>query len=892
MGGQRKDRVLSGSGTRGSAGSAVVFLLILAALLGGGAFLLWARGEYRSAQRAWEARLSALAGDRKAAVEGWLAEIHADSEILARFPTFRMLVEGGEAPPGRAPFPEAEGPRRHLEAILAEIARAKHYLGIAVVEPQGGLLAASPGTPELPEACRRWSSEGGWRDAHIRFLPGPGGRVLLVHGLLAGPPGQPSAAIFFFLDPEARLYPALSWKPLAAETGEVLLVRREGDRVRFLSPLRFSPAAPLSLTRPVGDRGLPASLAAQGEERFGAFHDYRGRPVLAATRWIARSRWGLVAKVDRAEALGEVRFRVAWAAVVLVLFLSLLGLSALAAMRRRRLLFLEALSARDERYRLLRDEAGDPLLFVRPDGVILEANRAAEEAYGFGPGEMAGLPLARIRPPDHRDDLPAQLEEALAGGIDFETVHLRKDGTQFPVEVRSRPVRLGGETLLVSAIRDISKRKESEEALRRSEARYRELAGELEEKVRQRTSELREALQRMAAVADEARLAHEQAREGAELLRLCLEGAGAGSWVWDPGAGEVRGSGAFLRQLGAGEGRMSLEAFLDCFEAGEREALLQAMEQALQGKEPLARELRGAETETRWFRLSGRSFFDERGYRRLLGLILETTAEREATETLRRQAEKIAALNRELQAANAELEAFSYSASHDLRAPLRALDGFSQALAEDFGEVLGERGKDYLLRIRSAAHRMAHLIDDLLHLSRASRADLHRTAVDLSALAEGVLEELLRREPERKVQVHLKKGLQATGDPRLLRIVLENLLGNALKYTAKKEEAHIAFRREGGAFVVEDNGAGFDMRFAGKLFTPFQRLHSAQEFPGTGVGLALVRRIVRRHGGEVWARGEPGRGAAFFFTLEIGEGHEPAVGGTGGSCCPPPPTVS
>ena len=227
--------------------------------------------------------------------------------------------------------------------------------------------------------------------------------------------------------------------------------------------------------------------------------------------------------------------------------------------------------------------------------------------------------------------------------------------------------------------------------------------------------------------------------------------------------------------------------------------------------------------------------------------------------------------NRELEGANSELEAFSYSVSHDLRSPLRSIEGFAQILLEDHAQGLDEEARGYLRRVRAASRRMALLIDDLLDLSRVTRSSLTRQMVDLSALAREIAAEIEKSQPDRRVRLVIADGLAVRGDPRLLRVLLENLLGNAFKFTQKEREATIEFgavTRDGGvAYYVRDNGVGFDEAYATKLFGAFQRLHGSEEFEGTGIGLATVQRIVQRHGGKAWAEGAVGKGATFFFTL-------------------------
>ena len=264
------------------------------------------------------------------------------------------------------------------------------------------------------------------------------------------------------------------------------------------------------------------------------------------------------------------------------------------------------------------------------------------------------------------------------------------------------------------------------------------------------------------------------------------------------------------------------------------------------------------------------------GGREALCIVVRDTTERKrAEEELHRLNEQLEHRVRQrtaqLEATNRELEAFSYSISHDLAAPLRSIDGFSQILLEDYAEVLDHEGKDYLSRVRASSQHLGQLIDALLKLSRTTRREIRRESVDLSLTAENIAQVLRISQPDRQAEFVIADGLSVDGDAWLLRIALENLLGNACKFTGKSLPARIEFgavEHEGTlAYFVRDNGAGFDMTYADKLFGAFQRLHTFEEFPGTGRGLATVQRTVHRHGGQAWAEGRVGQGATFYFTL-------------------------
>ncbi|OGR22651.1 MAG: hypothetical protein A2277_12605 [Desulfobacterales bacterium RIFOXYA12_FULL_46_15] len=266
---------------------------------------------------------------------------------------------------------------------------------------------------------------------------------------------------------------------------------------------------------------------------------------------------------------------------------------------------------------------------------------------------------------------------------------------------------------------------------------------------------------------------------------------------------------------------------------------------------------------------------EEQNFKGSFGMVTDITDLKKTEKDLRKLnqelEERVAGRTAQLETANKELEAFAYSVSHDLRAPLRGIDGFSQILLEEYQDRMDEQGKNYLNRVRSAAQRMAQLIDDLLALSRVGRSDMMIGQVSLTRIALEIADNLHKTSPERQVEFVIHEGIKAQGDARLLRIVLENLIGNAWKFTSKHPRTQIEFglqqQKEFLVYFIRDDGAGFEMKYADKLFGAFQRLHSAKEFPGTGVGLATVQRIIHRHRGRIWAKGEVEKGAVFYFTI-------------------------
>ncbi len=371
----------------------------------------------------------------------------------------------------------------------------------------------------------------------------------------------------------------------------------------------------------------------------------------------------------------------------------------------------------------------------------------------------------------------------------------------------------------------------------------------------------------------------EALRSTAERYQMAQVMGRVGHWSYEPSTQKFEGSPEALRIYGFDPDAMvSLEEVMSCIAPSDAEQTLSALMNCVQNGTTFDQEIRlhprgSTEPTIIWSRAD--RIIDDHGTPSVLGVLQDITEHKHAEEeitTLNAELEqRVRDRTAELEAAIRELDAFSYSVSHDLRAPLRSIDGFGLALLEDCEDRLDADGKDYLATIRAATQRMGTLIDDMLRLSRLTRTEMHIEKINLTEIARSIIQELQTSEPERIVNIQIADGLEDTADPKLMRIALENLLGNAWKFTRKRAKAKIELGStdEGGhrTYYVRDNGAGFDMAYVNKLFTPFQRLHSVEEYPGTGIGLGTVQRIMNRHGGKVWAEGQVDHGATIYFSF-------------------------
>jgi PAS domain S-box-containing protein len=488
----------------------------------------------------------------------------------------------------------------------------------------------------------------------------------------------------------------------------------------------------------------------------------------------------------------------------------------------------------DRIYRAILDQTFEFIGLMTPDGTLIEANRTALKFVGIEESEVLGKPFWETPWWTHSKKVQNRLRDAVKAAASGEFVRFEttthpglSGGSLHYLDFSLKPVKndRGDVIFLIPEGRDITNQKRMEKRLRASELRYRTL--------------------------------YESSHDAILILT--------------PGNGFVAGNPAAIAMFACKDEREFIS-----HSPGDLSPEYQpdGMLSRVKAQEMIAIALQNGSHFFEWThkRIDRAEFpatvlltrMNLRGEVQLQATVRDISREKRLEQQMIQR-------TAELEAANKELEAFAYSVSHDLRAPLRAINGFSQALLEDYANQMDSSAQDYLHRVQSATVKMAQLIDGLLQLSRVNRADMKHEPVNLSELAQTIVEQLQLSQPDRAVEFTVAADRVVRGDRCLLHCVLENLLGNAWKFTAPQSDAKIEFGSQPASgetvYFVRDNGVGFDMAYANKLFGVFQRLHSAAEFPGSGVGLASVQRIIRRHGGRVWAEGAVGKGATFYFTL-------------------------
>ncbi len=487
----------------------------------------------------------------------------------------------------------------------------------------------------------------------------------------------------------------------------------------------------------------------------------------------------------------------------------------------------EALKESEEFSTSLLENAPNPIEVINPDTLIKYVNPAFEKLTGFAPDDLTNIKAPYPWWPEESwTQIKARQKETMkSGNSSGEQIFQKKNGERFWVAIDALSVIKEGKLkYLLINWSDITERKRAEEVLRLSDAAFRSI--------------------------------HES------VIVTDLDG---NITHWNEISEQLFGIKA---SEAIGKKFLEVIEIVEAYPGETQDRIKNIKKQGHWEDERIYRTRKG----DIWVDVRLQDIVDNGvSYGRVM-LASDITQRKHAEEKLKQALSDLEHSNVQFAATNKELETFSYSVSHDLRSPLRSIDGFSQALMEDYHDKLDETGHDYLERLRNASQKMGELIDGLLRLSRLTRSEMHKERVDLSTLGEEIAARLQETRPGRRAKFIIDKGLNANGDPQLLRVLVENLLSNAWKFTRKKQQAKIEFgtcRNNGKqTFFVKDNGAGFDMSYTDKLFGAFQRLHDSTEFPGTGIGLATVQRIINRHGGTIRAEGAVGKGATFYFTLD------------------------
>jgi PAS domain S-box-containing protein len=819
--------------------------IVLACLIAAGGYWAWwqqAASMKATAQRS----VSAVAHLKADQIAAWLKERHGDAVVLGGDPW--MADKSAELSSGTAPAATAALVTARLRLYRETYA----YSAAVLLASDGRTLASSPPGDSFTQGARTAllahralrSRKVVWSDIYL----GPDGRPRLetVAPLLSLPNGSEATGVLVLVsDPAQFLYPVIQDWPLPSRSGETLLVERRGGRVVFLNELRFRKGTALRLSMPLTRVELPAVKAVTGHRGAVEGIDYRDIPVFAAAQPVPGTSWHVVAKLDSAEVLAPVRRRGLMTAGVTVLLVALAGLATLLVWRQRETQVGEEFLARERQYRSLVENLSAGVVVHAPDTHITYANPRACELLGLTLDRLTGKtamdPYWRFLREDGSvmplEEFP--VEQVITAGEPLRDVVVGTVHTEgadplwvlcnaFP---RRRPD--GELTEVLVTFVDITERVVAERRLRTSERKFRETVEYLDE----------------------------------GYFSTSLDGA---FLDYNP---------ALLRILGlppdADLGGRTSEGFW--WEPGDREQWIEHLRQSEHVLEYVA-DMRTSDDERRTVVLSAHLIRDPAGEPvRMDGSATDITGLRRAQleiELLNATLEqRVTERTAELDAANKELEAFAYSVSHDLRAPLRHVSGFSSLLAERSAEGLDEKGRHYVDVIIRSVNEMGRLIDDLLQFSRTGRVELTIEPVDMDVVVQEALAPLSDETDHREIDWSIEPLPPADADRALIRQVWVNLLGNAVKYTRGASPARISVTGKSvdGEVVyrVRDNGVGFDMQYAHKLFGVFQRLHDSSEFEGTGIGLANVHRIVTRLHGRVWAEGEPGTGATFSFSLPV-----------------------
>ncbi len=879
----------------------VLVFVIIAAGIGAAAYLSYSNHEQRFRQQV-ESQLSSIGALKADGLQVWRRGRINDVEILGRNPAFGALVQRYLATPTdvqtqaelQAWVDRVEVETQIDRVFLLDTAGVERLAAPAASEPLAAHLdqqfaaTLSTGETTLLDFHRDSADDA----IHLSLL-------IPVRALQDG--GRPSGILLAHIDPYVYLYPYLQQWPVVSASAETLLVRREGTGVLFLNELRFQAGAALNLRFPLEDTKLPAAKAALGQEGIVQGVDYRGVPVIADIRAVPDSPWFLITKMDIAEVYAPLRER-QWQTMAFFGALILAAAASLGLVWRQhdlrhlrgRAEAAQTLRESEERFRTLFEQAGVGVALLETrTGQYVRTNQKYCDFLGYTAEELLHRTFHDVTYPDDTQTNTGKDALLIAGTIkefSLEKRYIQKDGTVVWGNLTTSPLWKPGTEpdtyLQIAVVEDITERKRTEEALRESEERYRRLVELLPDGV----------------------VVH-------SLGHVVFANAASAKIIGAASPAELTGK-PVIEFVHPDHREMALGRIRQSLDEGSPAPLVEETFVHLDGS-PFAVEVTGVP-----FSYAGKSamltvFNDITERKRQQAQILATWADlqrllaesdqsrlvllsiledrMQAEEEIRRlSAEletRVSERTAQLTAANEEVEAFSYSVSHDLRAPLRTIQGFSTILSEDFAAQLPAEAQRYLQLVSTGAQQMSRLIDDLLTFSRTSRQSPERQRVVLGEVIHRAIEDLQAQQQGRQVEFVIGDLPDCQADPDLLKQVFVNLLGNALKFTRQRDVARIEIgalaiedgrlqmadwaaasqsaisNQQSAIYYVRDNGTGFDMRYAHKVFGVFQRLHRTEDYEGTGIGLAIVQRIIHRHGGRIWVEAEPDKGATFYFTL-------------------------
>ncbi len=1018
---------------RSAVGLLALFLIFAAAI--GATSYFYAERLAKDAETSAYETLAAIANLKLHEIAAWRGERLGDAAAMAGNPlacgAAASVLDGTAGPAAR----------EKVGRWLASLQVYAGYRSICLVDREGRVVLSAgepvqglgpPGKAALEQAVT--TGKPVFTDLH-RPQEVPYIHLDLLAPIRASERGPVVGAVMIRIDPGAYLYPLLASWPAPTRTGETLLVRREGNEVVFVSPLRFRRGAALDLRLPVGTPSLPASLAATGKEGDVEGRDYAGREVLAYVRSMPGSPWSIVSKADRSELLEPAR-RAARGIFLTALFIILAMGGAMASVWRHQAVnaLRAQVAASQERHALLKHfeylvkYANDIILLADARGRYVEVNDAALRCYGYTREEMLALNIVDTRAPQVRADLAEtmrQLVSAGEAGTRFETVHQRKDGSTFPVEISARFIDVEGSTFYQAIVRDITERKrimeehqtaieflrivnenlglrgligavtafiqersgceavgirlhqgedypyyetrgfpaefvvlenslcardDSGEIFRDSKGdpRLECMCGNVicgrfnpakpfftpggsfwsnsttrllatttdadrQARTRNRCNgegyesvaliplplgdrrlgllqmndhrpnmftlegiELWERLAGYLAVALSKRQTEEALLASEDKFKCVFENSVIGKSITDP-SGELHVNKAFCEMLGYTEGELAHRTWAEITHPDDMEASQRAFDTITSGEKDSVRFTK------RYLHKDGSVVWAEVGLsvRRggggevlyFMTAVNDITARKRAEDGLARSAQELARHADELARSNAELQQFAYVASHDLQEPLRIISSYAQLLDRRFGAKLDGEAKEFMAFIVDAAQRMQRLINDLLDYSRVGTRGSGMAPVNTGEVLAEAMANLKLAIEEAGAEITSDSLPTVLGDRRQLVQLFQNLLSNAVRFKASSPpRIHVSASKKGREWVfsIQDNGIGIDPQFKDRIFIIFQRLHGREEYPGTGIGLAICQKIVQRHKGKIWVESRPGEGSTFFFTLPKG----------------------